>query len=77
MASARAIERKEELVRLGDSVFSLIKSLKQNPIFSDPKKAQRAAIMRIARDSGLDPSKVDAALQKYLASKDILRYYEK
>jgi hypothetical protein len=76
-ASARAKERKEELVRLGDSVFSLIKSLKQNPIFSDPKKAQRAAIMRIARDSGLDPSKVDAALQKYLASKDILRYYEK
>jgi hypothetical protein len=76
-SAAKAKQRKEDEIRLGDSVFSLIKSLKQNPIFADPKKAQRAAIMRIARDSGLDPAKVDLALQKFLASKDIIRYYEK
>jgi hypothetical protein len=76
-SAARAKERKEEEIKLGESVFSLIKSLKQNPIFSDPKKAQRAAIMRIARDSNFDPSKIDVAFQKFLASKDISRYYEK
>lgn len=76
-SAAKAKQRKEDEVRLGESVYSLIKSLKQSPIFSDGKKAQRAAIMRIARDSGVDPAKVDLALQKYLASKDIIRYYEK
>jgi hypothetical protein len=76
-AAARTKERKEEAIKLGETAFSLIKSLKQTPIFQDPKKAQRAAIMRIARDSDIDPAKVDSALQKYLASKNIAGYYEK
>lgn len=76
-SAARARQRKEDELKLGEAVFSLIKSLKESPVFSDPKKAQRAAIMRIARDSSMDPAKVDLALQKFLASKDIIRYYEK
>lgn len=70
-------KEKEEEIKLGESVFALIKSLKQNPLFSEPKKAQRAAIMRIARDSDIDPVKVELSLQKFLASKDISSFYKK
>lgn len=63
--------------KLGLSVFSLVKSLRNNPLFSDPKKAQRAAIMRISRDSELDPGKVERAYLEYLGSVNNSSYYKK
>ncbi len=76
-AALRAQEKKQEMSKMGERVFTLIKALKNNPLFADAKKAQRAAIMRIARETSMDPSKIDMALQKFLTSNNLASYYQK
>lgn len=76
-AALRAQEKKQEMAKMGERVFTLIKALKNNPLFADAKKAQRAAIMRIARETSMDPSKIDMALQKFLTSNNLASYYQK
>ncbi len=76
-AALRAQEKKQEMAKMGERVFTLIKALKNNPLLADAKKAQRAAIMRIARETSMDPSKIDMALQKFLTSNNLASYYQK
>jgi uncharacterized FlaG/YvyC family protein len=76
-AAMRAQEKKQEMAKMGEKIFTLIKALKTNIAFADPKKAQKAAIMRIARETSMDPSKLEMALQKFLVSNNLASYYQK
>jgi uncharacterized FlaG/YvyC family protein len=76
-AAMKAQEKKQEMAKMGEKIFTLIKALKTNIAFADPKKAQKAAIMRIARETSMDPSKLEMALQKFLVSNNLASYYQK
>jgi hypothetical protein len=76
-AAARAQEKKQEMAKMGEKIFTLIKALKTNAAFADPKKAQKAAIMRIARETSMDPSKLETALEKFLVSNNLASYYQR
>lgn len=75
-AAMRAQEKKQEIAKMGEKIFTLIKALKTNIAFADPKKAQKAAIMRIARETSIDPSKLEMALQKFLVSNNLASFYQ-
>lgn len=62
--------RQEDM--LGNRVFLLINSLKKTELFSEPGKAQAAAIRKISGESGMDQNKIKEAYRKYLSSRGIL-----
>jgi hypothetical protein len=69
--AVRRAERNREILRVGEMVFSLIRDLKRNPVFSDPNKAERMAISRISKEIEMDPVRVKAAYEKFKMSRGL------
>lgn len=70
-AAQRAAQKKMQL-EVGSKVFSLINSLRRNEIFRDISKAHRAAVNKMAAETGLTPERINLAYRKFLGDKGIL-----
>jgi hypothetical protein len=70
-AAQRAAQKKMQL-EVGSKVFALINSLRRNEIFRDISKAHRAAVNKMAAETGLTPERINLAYRKFLGDKGIL-----
>ena len=70
-SAADRLRRKQEQLKLGEKVYSLIQSLKRVDAFREPGKAERSAIAKLANEFGLDASRVQLAYSKFLSDRGI------
>lgn len=70
-ASGKRAEKMKSNMRIGEMVFLLFKDLRRNPVFSDPSKAERIAVNKIAGELAMDPMKVQLAYDKFKTTKGI------
>ena len=69
--AVRRAERNREILKVGEMVFSLIKDLRQNPVFSDLPKAEITAINKISKEIGMDAERVKTAYERFKMDRGI------
>jgi hypothetical protein len=70
-AAQRAAQKKMQL-EVGSKVFALINSLRRNEIFRDITKAHRAAVNKMAAETGLTAERINLAYRTFLTDKGIM-----
>jgi type I site-specific restriction-modification system R (restriction) subunit len=71
-AAAQRAAQKKMQVEVGSKVFALINSLRRNEIFRDIAKAHRAAVNKMANETGLTPERINLAYRTFLTDKGIM-----
>ena len=70
-SAADRLRRKQEQLKLGGKVHSLIQSLKRVDAFREPGQAERMAVNKLANEIGIDPSRISLAYSKFLSDRGI------
>jgi hypothetical protein len=70
-AAENRVAKKKKDAQIGYKVLQLSRELKRNPAFSEPDKALRAAVNKIAVETGIQSDKIKGIYMEYLRREKI------
>ena len=66
---------KDQRLSIGAKVYSVLQSLKSNPVFRETAKAQRHAISKMSRDTGISEDIIKTIYKEYLIKNKLLNKF--